>query len=423
MNLAWILMSLALLRLWGTLFLGQLQIKHVLQNRNQVPKPFVSQVDLQAHQKAADYTVAKQRLARLESVLQFLMLCLWTWGGGLSLIDSWTASIDNPLLHGLTTILVFLGLNALIDLPLDILKTFHLESRFGFNKTTWKIFLADRVKGMILGCVLGLPLAAAIVSIIQSQGERSWWMAWGLWTAFSVLMLWIFPAYIAPWFNTFSALPENETFVRIQRLLDRCGFESQGIFVMDGSTRSSHGNAYFTGFGRNKRVVFFDTLLKTLSSEEIEGVLAHELGHFKLKHVFINLWTGILMSGLALKALVFVCDTADIQHEVGIEHAAIHLGILSFMLMLPVITFWLTPISAYLSRANEFSADAFACRYANGKSLATALVKLYRDNASTLTPHPAFTWFYASHPPAVARISALEMRLDTLQKNKKNPLA
>lgn len=273
---------------------------------------------------------------------------------------------------------------------------------------TWKVFLLDRVKAAVLGVILGLPLVAAIIGIIQSQGARSWWLAWGLWTTFSILMLWIFPAYIAPWFNKFSPLPKNETFERIESLLARCGFESQGIFVMDGSTRSSHGNAYFTGFGRNKRVVFFDTLLTTLSADEIEGVLAHELGHFKLKHVFINLWTSILTSGFAIWALVFVCRNADMQHALGIEQDSIHLGLVLFVLILPNVTFWLTPVSAYLSRKNEFSADAFACQYASGHALATALVKLYRDNASSLTPHPAFTWFYASHPPAVDRIAALE---------------
>lgn len=390
------------------LYLSQRQINHVSQHRAKVPASFAENISLEDHQKAADYTTAKVKFGRLPLFYEVTLLLIWTLGGGLQWLDQNILALDlNPIFTGISVILVFSFISSMLDLPFSLYSTFVIEEKFGFNRTTIKTFISDMLKGSLLGLAIGVPLLYVILWLMEQTGDQWWIYTWLVISGFSVFMMWVYPTWIAPIFNKFEPLEEGDTLKRITRLLERCGFNSNGIFVIDGSKRSAHGNAYFSGFGRNKRIVFFDTLLKMLSDDELEAVLAHELGHFKKKHII----KGILISfattliGLALLAWLMKADW--FYTALGINQASTYMALLLFTLIMPVFTFVLQPLFSIFSRKNEFEADAFAAEQTDAKYLIQALVGLYRENASTLTPDPIYSAFYDSHPPAPVRIAHL----------------
>jgi STE24 endopeptidase len=394
-----------MVRFW----LGKRQIKHVQANRNQVPNAFTQNISLDAHQKAADYSSAKTALGLSEMIVQALLLLALTLGGGLQWIDTvWTAIVPNhEILRGALVICSALLMTSLIDIPFDYYKTFVVDEQFGFNKMTRRMFFVDLIKHSVVGILLGAPLLFAALWLMQSAGEYWWLYLWVVWTVFNILMLAVYPTFIAPLFNKFTPLADESLKSRIESLLTKCGFKSQGLFVMDGSTRSSHGNAYFTGFGSSKRVVFFDTLLERLNTEEIEAVLAHELGHFKHHHVIKRVAMIFLVSFLGLALLGWLINQPWFFQGLGVTTESNYIALLLFMLVSPVFLFIIHPFMASYSRRNEFEADDYAAKNASAKHLVEALVKLYRDNASTLTPDPLHSAFYDSHPPASIRISKL----------------
>jgi STE24 endopeptidase len=390
-------------------WLNQRQVAAVQRHRDEVPEAFRAQIDLASHQKAADYTVASARIGRWDTLLDAAVALVLTLGGGLSAIDrAWQAAHLPAVWHGTVVVLSTLLLVSLVGLPLSIWRTFGVEARFGFNRTTVGLFIADLFKGLLLGLVLGGPLVFVILFLMQRAGTLWWLYAWFVWVGFTVLITWAYPSFIAPLFNKFTPLNDAALKERTEALLQRCGFSSRGVFVMDGSRRSVHGNAYFTGVGRNKRIVFFDTLLERLQIAEVEAVLAHELGHFSLHHVR---WRLVLSLGLGLVGLAvlgFLAQWPDFYGAFGVATPSSHTALLLFVFVLPVFTYFTTPISAWWSRKHEFEADEFAAKFADARQLAEALVKLYRDNATTLTPDHLHSAFYDSHPPALVRISRLQ---------------
>ena len=391
------------------LYLSQRQINHVAKHRAKVPGSFADKISLEDHQKAADYTTAKVKFGRLPLFYEVMLLLVWTLGGGLQWLDQNILALDiNPILTGITVILLFSLISALLDLPFSIYSTFVIEEKFGFNRTTVKTFIIDMIKGSLLGLAIGVPLLYVILWLMQQSGDQWWIYTWLVITGFSIFMMWVYPTWIAPIFNKFEPLEEGETLDRITSLLTRCGFNSNGIFVIDGSKRSSHGNAYFSGFGRNKRIVFFDTLLKMLSDDELEAVLAHELGHFKKKHIIKGMAISFGTTLLALAILAWLMKAPWFYTSLGVEQASTYMALLLFMLMMPVFTFIFQPLFSIFSRKNEFEADAFAAEQTEAKYLIHALVGLYRENASTLTPDPVYSAFYDSHPPAPVRIKRLD---------------
>ena len=392
-------------RVW----LGRRHITHIQSHRNQVPQAFSETISLQAHQKAADYSSAKTRLMIQEGIVQATLLALLTIGGGLQLIDAgWRAALpDTEILRGALVIMTALVISGIVELPFDYYKTFVIDERFGFNKMTPKMFFTDLVKHSIVGILLGAPILFAALYLMQGAGDYWWVYLWIVWSVFNLLMLAIYPTFIAPLFNKFSPLNDEPLKARIEALLKKCGFKSQGLFVMDGSTRSSHGNAYFTGFGSSKRVVFFDTLLERLDADEIEAVLAHELGHFKHRHVIKRIALMFLVSFLGLALLGWLKQQGWFYSGLGVTEASDYMALLLFLLVTPVFLFLLRPLLASYSRKNEFEADEYAAKNADANYLIEALVKLYRDNASTLTPDPLHSAFYDSHPPASIRIHRL----------------
>jgi STE24 endopeptidase len=398
-------------RLW----LARRQVAHVRANRDRVPAAFASSIALGAHRKAADYTVAKQRLGVVEAVIDALVLLAMTLGGGLALLLRWTDALsisplwrDVLLLGGVTLV------GGAVSLPFSWYRTFRLEARFGFNRTTMRLWLSDLAKGLLLAVLLGVPLALAILWLMARAGSAWWIYAWAVWFGFQLLMLFLYPTVIAPLFNRFTPLPPGVARERVEHLLARCGFAVAGLFVMDGSKRSGHGNAYFTGFGKARRIVFFDTLLSRLVPDELEAVLAHELGHYKLRHVMKRIAWSALVSLLFLGLLAWLAGSdwfylglgipAD---ALGVAHARPGVALALFLLALPVFTFVLSPLAARYSRRHEFEADAFAAQNASAAALVSGLVKLYEDNAATLTPDPLHSAFYDSHPPAAVRVSRL----------------
>ncbi|TFF62049.1 MULTISPECIES: M48 family metallopeptidase [Comamonas] len=403
-----------LLRVW----LVSRQVRHVATHRDAVPPAFAHRISLSAHQKAADYTLAKARVSLIDITLSAAVLLCWTLLGGLDWLNRWLLEFIKPgLWQQLALLASFAVISALIELPLSLYQTFRLEQRFGFNQMTPGLWLADLLKSTLVGAIIGLPLAALILWLMGSTGPLWWLWAWGAWTAFNLLLMWIFPSFIAPLFNKFEPLADESLKSRVTRLMERCGFAAKGLFVMDGSRRSAHANAYFTGFGNSKRVVFFDTLLRQLSPGEVEAVLAHELGHFKHKHISkrMVLMFGVSLLGFALlgwlsQQLWFytglgVSVLLGPNIDVAAEHNA--LALLLFMLAVPVFSFFVTPLMSAMSRRDEFEADAYAMQQADGAQLASALLKLYEDNASTLTPDPWYVSFYYSHPPAVDRLARM----------------
>jgi STE24 endopeptidase len=411
MNFFSIVFLLALVLVTVTrLWLTRRHVQHIQAHRAAVPSAFVNDIALDAHQKAADYSGAKARLAILHTLVDSGVLLLLTFGGLLQLLDDWAGAwFASEILRGAALIGLFAVFTSTIDLPFSWYRTFNIEARFGFNRMTPSMWLADLAKAAALSAALGLPLVLTVLWLMGKMGEWWWLYVWLVWVGFSVFMMAIYPAYIAPLFNKFAPMPDSSLKTRIENLLGKCGFRSSGLFVMDGSRRSSHGNAYFTGFGKTKRIVFFDTLISRLTEGEIEAVLAHELGHFKLRHVIRRmLWTfGVSLALLAV--LGYLKDKAWFYEGLGVAYPATNaMALLLFALVVPVFTFLLQPLVAMYSRKHEFEADAYAARYSSGSELVKALVKLYKDNATTLTPDPLHSAFYDSHPPASARIARLQ---------------
>lgn len=391
------------------LWLSRRQQTTVARLRGAVPPPFAASISGAEHAKAADYTIAKLRFGRVGTVLDLALTLVLTLGGGIAALDAlWRhTGLAQPWL-GVVVIGSCALVMQLISLPLAVWRTFVLEARFGFNRTTPVLFIADLGKGVALAVLLGGPLLVATLVLMERAGRWWWLWAWVLWLAFMFLMTWAWPAFIAPLFNRFSPLTDAALKDRIEALLARCGFTSKGVFVVDNSRRSTHGNAYFTGIGRNKRIVFFDTLLERLSYAEVEAVLAHELGHFKLRHVRARLLLSIAVSLAGLAVLGWLKEQPGFYAALGVPTASTHAALLLFALAVPAFTFFLTPLSSLWSRRHEFQADAFATRTASGTQLASALVKLQRDNAGTLTPDPLYAAFYYSHPAPLARITRLQ---------------
>jgi STE24 endopeptidase len=405
-----------LLAAWGVrLWLALRQMRHVAAHRDRVPAPFAGTVAPESHRKAADYTLAKGRLGLVSLLFSMAVLLGWTLLGGLDALNVAVRDTVQPAFGDLAYQLALLGAFALIggllELPFDWYATFHVEQRFGFNRVTPRLFLADLAKGVLVAVVIGTPIAALVLWLMGVAGPAWWLWAWGAWVGFSLLLTVIYPTLIAPLFNRFEPLADATLAARVQALMTRCGFAARGLFVMDGSRRSAHGNAYFTGLGAAKRVVFFDTLLQRLTPDEVEAVLAHELGHFKLRHVPQRLVLMVAASGAGLALLAWLAGQSGFYAGLGVAPNLTApndaLALLLFMLVLPLPSFFLSPLMSQLSRRHEFQADAYACAQADGSRLASALLKLHEDNASTLTPDPLYVRFYYSHPPASERLAAL----------------
>jgi len=387
------------------------QLRHVRAHREAVPAHFSGRISLEAHHKAADYTAARTRLSIIDTLIDGAMLLALTLGGGVALLAAWIGALPMPALARDVALVISVALiGGAIALPMSWYRTFVIEERFGFNRMTFKLWLLDLAKGVLVGAALGVPLLTLVLWLMARAGELWWLYAWAAWVAFQLLVLALYPTLIAPLFNKFEPLSDAGLRERVERLLERCRFAAKGLFVMDGSRRSSHGNAYFTGFGRARRIVFFDTLLSRLQGEEVEAVLAHELGHFKLRHVLKRTaWFALASLGL-LALLGWLVGQPWFYAGLGVPGPAPRYGValVLFMLALPVFTFLFAPLAALYSRKHEFEADAYAARNASAPALVTALVKLYEDNANTLTPDPLHSAFYDSHPPATLRIARLE---------------
>lgn len=422
-----------LIKFW----LATRQARHVARHRASVPAAFAHTISLEAHQKAADYTLAKLRVSVVELALGSVVLLGWTLLGGLDTLNRFLLDqLGGGMTQQLLLIAGFVLIGGLIDLPLSLYQTFVIEQRFGFNNTTLKLWFGDLLKSTLLGAALGFPIAALILWLMGAAGALWWLWAWGVWTGFNLLLLFIYPTFIAPLFNKFQPLEDESVKARVTALMQRCGFSAQGLYVMDGSRRSAHANAYFTGFGKAKRVVFFDTLLSKLTPGEVDAVLAHELGHFKHRHVLKRMVSLFALSLAGFALLGWLAQQAWFYAGLGVTPS---LGLLSptlasyaatlapvstaasalissndavalllFLLVVPVFSFFITPLMSYSSRRHEFEADAYAAQQANRTELASALLKLYEDNASTLTPDPLYVAFYYSHPPANQRLARLE---------------
>ncbi len=389
-------------------WLATRQITHIAARRAAVPASFAASISLSSHQKAADYSIAKTRLGRIELMYDTALLLAWTLGGGFALLDTLWAPLGwTPIATGVAVMMTFFFLTSLLDVPFAAWMTFGLESRFGFNRTDATTFFGDLIKQALLLLLIGTPLIALVLWLMHASGSYWWLYVWLVWVGFSLLMMWAYPAVIAPLFNKFTPLQDDALRTRIESLLNRCGFTSEGIYIMDGSRRSGHGNAYFTGLGRHKRIVFFDTLLNALKPDEIEAVLAHELGHFKHKHVQKRLAAMILMSLGGMALLGWLVDQPAFYSGLGVSEPSLHMALLLFMVAAPVFAMFLQPVFSRLSRKHEFEADNFAAEQTAARHLINALVKLYRDNASTLTPDPLYSAFHDSHPPAPVRVANL----------------
>jgi len=396
-------------------WLASRQMRHVAAHRAAVPGAFAQTITLAAHRRAADYTLAKSRFGLLSMAFGAAVLLGWTLLGGVDALNVLVRNAVQPrfgnLAYQLALLAAFAVIGGVLDLPFELYRTFRIEQRFGFNRMTWKLYLVDMLKGALVGALIGLPIAALMLWIMGAAGHMWWLWAWGAWMAFNLLILVLYPTVVAPLFNKFEPLADEPLKVRVQALMARCGFAAKGLFVMDGSKRSAHANAYFTGFGAAKRVVFFDTLLSKLSPGEVEAVLAHELGHFKHKHVIkrIAAMFALSLAGFALlgwlSTQTWFYLALGVRPSLGVPNDAV--ALLLFLLVTPVFAFFVSPLFAQLSRKHEFEADAYACRQADGKDLAAALLKLHEDNAATLTPDPLYVRFYYSHPPAAERLAAL----------------
>ena len=394
-------------------WLNRRQLGHVLQHADTVPDEFSAKISLEDHQKAADYTVTKLKFGNLGLIFSVILLLGWTLGGGLQLADSQLAGFfEDVLIQQTFFLLAVMLFMSLLELPLSIWSTFVIEQRFGFNRETPAGFIRDQLLNVILSIAIGGPIIWVILWIMQNSGNLWWAYAWATWMSFMLLMTWAYPTFIAPLFNKFKALEDGELRQRLSALLQRCDFRDNGMFVMDGSRRSSHGNAYFTGFGKSKRIVFFDTLLTQLTPQETEAVLAHELGHFKHKHILKRLFSVAIMTLLGFALLGWLKQQVWFYQGLGVQTMNDAMALLLFVMAVPAFTFMLQPVSSWFSRKHEFEADAFAVSQTNGHDLVTALVKLYRDNANTLTPDPVYSAFHHSHPPAPVRIAHIYSRIE-----------
>jgi STE24 endopeptidase len=389
--------------------LDKRNLDHIVKNRGAVPEKFASQVSLADHQKAADYSVEKIKVNQYFHLFDLVIFLVWTLGGGLEVLNRISMTFGKSEIG---TGLIFFGIlgvvSALLSLPQSLYMTFVIEEKYGFNKTTWKTLISDMLKGAVLAVVLGGPIAYAVLWIMGMLGTHWWLYAFIFLSIIQLLLVFIFPTFIAPIFNKFSPLEEGEVKEKIINLLSRCGFKSSGLFVMDASKRSGHGNAYFTGFGKNKRIVFFDTLLNTLEPEEVEAVLAHELGHMIRKHILKGMIKGFIFSFLGFALLGYLKNNLMFFEGHGVHSPSNYMALTLFSLVAGVYTFFLTPVSAYFSRRYEYEADEFASQNSKASKLISALVKMYKDNASSLTPDPIYSKFYFSHPPALERVSYLE---------------
>ena len=393
-------------------WLATRQIRHVAQHRGMVPAAFLGTITLDAHRKAADYTIVKARCGLLELAFAAAILLGWTLLGGLTALDrilqGW---LGTGLWQQLALMAGFVLIGGLLELPWTLYQTFVIEQRFGFNRTSAALWLADLLKSTMLGLLVGLPIAALVLWVMGAAGAWWWLWAWCLWTGFNLLLLFLYPTFIAPIFNRFVPLDDPSLKARVNALMQRCGFAAKGLYVMDGSKRSAHANAYFTGFGKCKRVVFYDTLLSRLSGPEVDAVLAHELGHFKHKHILKRMVSMFAISLLGFALLGWLATQSWFYVGLGVAPALggsnDALALLLFMLALPVFGYFVSPLLAQLSRRHEFEADAFAVAQTSGRDLSSALLKLYQDNASTLTPDPLYVRFYYSHPPASERMSRM----------------
>ena len=393
------------LQLWLTFR----QARHVSEHQYQVPEAFAQHINLADHRKAADYTLAKLVLERWDIVFGVLLLLVWTFGGWLQELNLiWAGLTSSTFWQGTWLIVSILLISSVLSIPMAIWGTFGVETRFGFNKSSPVQFAKDQGLELILSIVIGLPLIMLILSLMESAGAVWWIWAWFGWMGFTLFFTWAFPTWIAPLFNKFTPLSEGDLRNRLEALLTRCGFTSDGIFVMDGSKRSAHGNAYFTGFGKNKRIVFFDTLLDGLADDQVEAVLAHELGHFKRKHIQKRLVSMAAFSLAGLALLGWLAEQSWFYTGLGVTDQSPALALLLFMLMMPVFTVFFSPLMALSSRKHEFEADAFAAEQTDPQALVTGLVAMYRDNASSLTPDPWYSAFHDSHPPAPVRIAHLQ---------------
>ncbi|HEX7385854.1 MAG TPA: M48 family metallopeptidase [Castellaniella sp.] len=397
-----------LVRYW----LARRQIRHVLTHRDDIPAAFEGRIGLNSHQRAADYTVARSQLSVIERIVEAAVLVALTLLGGLQAINVALGHlITSELWRQMALVGVVLLLLGIVGLAFSAWKTFHLEARFGFNRMTPRLFIGDTLKMLAVTLVLGVPLLALILWVMGAAGRDWAWWAWGIWIAFNLLILWLYPSFIAPLFNRFTPLDDPQLSERIYGLARRCHFGLSGLYVMDGSRRSAHGNAYFTGFGRHRRIVFFDTLLSRLNADEVEAVLAHELGHFAHHHIVRRVVVSFVTAGILLQLLAWLATQVWFYTGLGVlpqlASANDGLALVLFMLALPVFTFWVTPIASLLSRRDEFQADQYAVQQCGAAALSSALVKLYDDNAATLTPDPIHSAWYDSHPSAAVRIAHL----------------
>lgn len=401
-----------LLSLIIQLWLSNRQTKAILTNRNVVPEAFAEHITLEQHQKAADYSTAKLAINKIELLYGAALLLAWTLGGGLDLIDTFfRAYAYSDIITGLAVIFGIMFISAIIDLPFTLYRTFKIEQRFGFNRMTAAQFIKDMLMQTTLTLVLAVPLVAGILWLMQDASPFWWVYVWAVLLGFGLLISWIFPTFIAPLFNKFMPLENKELLERITALMTRCGFSSNGIFVMDGSKRSSHGNAYFTGLGKNKRIVFFDTLLETLDANEVEAVLAHELGHFKHHHVRKGLILNAVITLVGLAILAWLIKQEAFYHVLGVSNASTYMALILFSMVMPLFSIYLQPVMSFLSRKHEFEADDFAAEQSKPETLIKALVKLYRDNANTLTPDHLYSAFHDSHPPAPVRVAHLSAKI------------
>jgi len=393
-------------------WLAQRQRSNALRYREQVPEAFRDQIGLAVHEKAADYTAAKMRLEQIDIVVGALLVLGWTLAGGLNALAAlWSMSGWGDIAAGTGLIISTLLLMAVLDMPMDLYRTFVVEAKFGFNRTTLALYISDAVKQGIIFLLLGTPLIALLLWLVSHTGTWWWLYGWLTWTVFTLIMLWLYPTVIAPLFNRFTPLQDDALRERIVNLLQRCGFNNDGIFIMDGSKRSQHGNAYFTGFGSNKRIVFFDTLLKSLQADEIEAVLAHELGHFKHGHVRKRLILVTLTSLVAFAALGTLINAPWFYSGLGVQHMSYATAMVLFLLVTPYFSAVFKPVSSYWMRKHEFEADDYAATQTNARNLIQALVKLYKENAASLTPDSLYSAYHDSHPPAPIRISHLSAKL------------
>ena len=394
------------------LWLTNRQTNAIAENRATVPDAFAEQITLEQHQKAADYTTAKLRINKIELFYGALLLLGWTLGGGLELIDTLVRDYNySEIVTGLIVIFGVMFISGIIDLPFTLYRTFKIEQRFGFNRMTAVQFIKDMFMQTALTLVLAVPLIGGILWLMQDASPLWWVYVWAVLLSFGLLISWIYPTFIAPLFNKFMPLENEELRARITGLMDRCGFASNGIFVMDGSKRSSHGNAYFTGLGKNKRIVFFDTLLETLDANEVEAVLAHELGHFKHHHVRKGLILNAVITLVGLGILAWLIKQESFYTVLGVSHASTYMALILFSMVMPLFSIYLTPVMSHLSRKHEFEADDFAAEQSQPQTLIKALVKLYRDNANTLTPDALYSAFHDSHPPAPVRVAHLSAKI------------